>query len=154
MLEIGRIGRPHGLRGEMSVRLVSNRPERLAPGSKLETDSGTLEVLSARVHGNRCIVAFAHVGSREEAASLRGLVLRATPLDDPSELWVHDLIGATVVDQSGVHRGTVHRILANPACDLLELACGALVPVRFVTACIPNDVVEVEVPEGLFEVNQ
>ena len=154
MLEIGRIGRPHGLRGEVAVTLVSNRPERLAPGSMFETDSGTLEVASARMHGHRCIIAFAHVGSREKAASLSGLVLWAAPIHDPDELWVHDLIGAVVVDQSGVHRGLVQRVLANPACDLLELACGALVPVRFVTACTPNDLVEVDVPEGLFEVNQ
>ena len=76
MLEIGRIGRPHGLRGEVMVTLVSNRPERLALGSILHTDSGPLEVTSARAHGNRHIVAFARVESREQAESLRGLLLK------------------------------------------------------------------------------
>ena len=163
--------------------LVSNRLERLAPGSRLQTDSGPLEVVSTRVHGNHHLVAFTRIhhispptrirsreddpeeatagkretrttiSNREEAASLRGLVLRAAPIHDPDELWAHDLIGADVVDQTGTHQGTVTQILANPACDLLELDSGSLVPVHFVTACIPGDRVEVDAPYGLFEVN-
>jgi ribosomal 30S subunit maturation factor RimM len=42
MLEIGRLVKPHGLRGDIIVSLVTNRPERLAPGSVLNTDAGEL----------------------------------------------------------------------------------------------------------------
>ena len=68
-------------------------------------------------------------------------------------LWVHELVGAVVVDQSGVERGTVGRVVANPASDLLELDSGALVPVRFVTSLRPGVRVDVEVPDGLFDLD-
>ena len=134
----------------MTVTLVSNRPERLAPGSELQTDLGTLQVSSARPHNKRHLVAFAGIDDRSKAETLRGLVLRAAPIADPDELWVHELIGARVVDQSGTDRGSVASVVANPAGDLLELADGALVPLRFVVDCLPGERIEVDVPDGLF----
>lgn len=151
LLEIGRVGRPHGTGGEVAVTLVSNRPERLAPGSELQTDAGTLRVLAARPHNQRHLVAFAGVVDRSQAEALRGLVLRAAPIDDPAETWVHELIGARVVDQHGTDRGPVASVVANPASDLLELTDGALVPMRFVVASVPRERIEVDVPDGLFE---
>ena len=53
MLEVGRIAKAHGLNGEVNVVLVSNRPERLDPGSVLSTDRGELTVVSSRRHGER-----------------------------------------------------------------------------------------------------
>lgn len=151
LLEIGRVGRPHGTGGEVTVTLVSNRPERLEPGSELQTDLGILQVSSARPHNKRHLVAFAGVDDRSKAETLTGLVLRAAPIVDPDELWVHDLIGARVVDQSGTDRGFVESVVANPAGDLLELTDGALVPLRFLVRSVPGERIEVEVPDGLFE---
>ena len=133
------------------MTLVSNRPERLAPGSVLRTESGTLRVVAARPHNRRHLVAFEGIDDRSKAEALRGLVLQAEPIDDPGETWVHDLIGARVVDQRGVDRGPVASVVANPAGDLLELADGALVPLRFVVASVPCQRIEVDVPDGLFE---
>ena len=151
LLEVGRVGRPHGLGGEVAVTLVSNRPERLAPGSEYHTDAGTLRVVASRPHQRRHLVVFAGIDDRPKAEALRGVVLRALPIHDPEELWVHELIGATVIDQHDVGHGPVAGVVANPAGDLLELAGGALVPVRFVLRCVPGELVEVEVPDGLFE---
>lgn len=151
LLEIGRVGRPHGTGGEVTVTLVSNRPERLAPGSEFQTEEGPLRVVTARPHSRRHLVAFDGIGDRTAAEALRGLVLRAAPIDDPDEMWVHELIGARVVDQSGTDRGPVAAVVANPAGDLLELAGGALVPLRFVVASVRGERVEVDVPDGLFE---
>ncbi|MXV97372.1 MAG: 16S rRNA processing protein RimM [Acidimicrobiaceae bacterium] len=151
MLEIGRVGRPHGTGGEVTVTLVSNRPERLEPGSELQTDLGILQVSSARPHNKRHLVTFAGIDDRSKAEALRGLVLRAAPIMDPDELWVHELIGARVVDQSGTDRGSVASVVANPAGDLLELTDGALVPLRFLVRSVPGERIEVEVPDGLFE---
>ena len=134
------------------MTLVSNRLERLAPGSELQTDAGTLQVVAARPHQQRHLVAFAGIDDRGKAEALRGLLLRAEPIVDPDEMWVHELIGARVVDQSGTDRGVVARVAANPAGDLLELADGALVPMRFVVACVPRQRIEVDVPDGLFDV--
>lgn len=135
----------------MTVTLVSNRPERLAPGSEYQTDAGTLRVAGCRPHRQRHLVKFAGVDDRNQAEALRGLVLRATPIADPDEMWVHELIGARVVDQSGTDRGPVDSVVANPAGDLLELADGTLVPLRFVVDSVPGERIEVDVPEGLFE---
>ena len=151
LLEIGRIGRPHGTSGEVAVTLVSNRPERVAPGAALLTEQGPLRVLKARPHKGRHLVAFEGVADRGAAEALRGLVLRAEPIDDPDEMWVHELIGARVFELSGTERGVVTRVLANPAADLLELDDGSLVPVRFIVSRVPCERIDVDVPDGLFD---
>ena len=77
-------------------------------------------------------------------------MLTADAIDDPDELWVHELIGVEVVDQHEVARGRVVEVESNPASDLMVLEGGALVPVRFIVANEPGRV-RVEVPDGLFD---
>jgi len=151
MLDVGRIAHSHGLRGEVMVVLTSNRTERVAPGSVLHAGDRALTVASSRPHKNGHIVMFDGVDTREQADALRGTLLQAEPIDDPDELWVHELIDSVVVDQHGIERGTVVRVLDNPASDILELDSGALVPVRFLTALEPNTRISVDVPDGLFD---
>jgi 16S rRNA processing protein RimM len=74
----------------------------------------------------------------------------AEPLDDPDALFVHELIGADVVEVSGKRRGRCVAVVANPAADLLELESGALVPVVFVTETRPGTIV-IDPPLGLFD---
>ena len=149
---VGRITKAHGLRGEVLVQLLSSEPEvRLAPGSVLHGGERTLTVVAAQPHQDRWIVSFAGHDSREAAEALRGLTLRAEPLDDPAELWVHDLIGAEVATVDGDVVGTCTGVVANPASDLLELDSGALVPVAFVVDHTP-DRVTIDPPEGLFDI--
>jgi 16S rRNA processing protein RimM len=150
LLEVGRVAKPHGLRGEVVVRLTTDRTERLAPGTVLHTDRGDLAVVASRPHQDRWIVSFAGVGDREAADRLRGLVLRAEPLDDPDELWVHDLVGASVVTVAGETVGTCVSVVANPASDLLEMDNGALVPLAFLVDHAPGRVT-IDPPEGLFD---
>ena len=149
---MGRVVKPHGLRGEVVVELCTNRTERLAPGTVLESSHGPLEVVRSSPHHHRWIVAFAGVGDHAGAEALRGAVLAAEALDDPDELWVHQLVGAEVVDVAGVSRGEVVAVQANPASDLLVLAGGALVPLRFVVSSQPGRVV-VDPPAGLFDLD-
>jgi 16S rRNA processing protein RimM len=150
LLEVGRIEKSHGLRGQVVVRLLTNRVERLEPGTQLAADDDVLTVASATPHHDRWLVAFHGVADRDTADALRGRVLRAAPIDDPDELWVHDLIGAEVVDKGEV-RGRVVEVEANPASDLLVLDTGALVPVRFVVGVEAGSRVEVDAPDGLFD---
>jgi 16S rRNA processing protein RimM len=151
LLEVGRIARGHGLRGEVVVTLSSDRTERLAPGAVLACDTGHLVVRAARPHHDRWIVAFEGCTTRDEADALRGQVLRAEPLDDDAEeLWVHDLVGAAVVTVAGDAVGRCTAVVANPAADLLELDSGALVPVVFVVDHAPGEVT-IDPPDGLFE---
>src|SRR5262249_28148686 len=107
LLEIGRIVKPHGLRGEVVVELVTNRLERLAGGSQLliateqPRDQRELVVTSSRPHQGRHLVIFEGVSSRESAELLRNVVLYASSLDDADALFVHELIGKEVFDAQG-----------------------------------------------------
>ncbi|MGH9282622.1 MAG: ribosome maturation factor RimM [Acidimicrobiales bacterium] len=144
------MARPHGLRGEVVVELSTNRTERLAPGSVLFGPAGRLEVLWSSPHQHRWIVAFAGVEDRAGADALRGVTLSADPIEDPGALWVHELVGASVVDLEGVSLGRVAAVEANPASDLLVLDGGGLVPLRFVVSSEPGRVV-VDPPGGLLD---
>lgn len=159
LVEVGRVLKPHGLRGQVLVDLITDRDERVGEGARLESDVGTLVVASSRrqpkraghTPHNQWVVAFEGYDGRDGVESLRGLVLRAEPLDDPDEMWVDDLVGAEVVlSATGAPVGTCVAVVANPASDLLELDGGALVPVVFVTEHAPGRVV-IDPPEGLFD---
>lgn len=145
------MAKPHGVRGEVVVELITNRLERVQAGSVLTAANGRqLVVLESRPHQHRWIVQFEGVVGREAAEALSGVALSAAPVTDPDALWVHDLVGAEVVEADGTARGTVRAVVANPASDLLELDDGTLVPVRFVLSCREGRVV-VDVPAGLFD---
>lgn len=149
-LEVGRIGKAHGLAGEVRVELWTE-DSRLAPGSMLSSDRGPLTVVSSRPHQDRHLVRFQGVSDREGAEALRGLMLRARPIERPGTLWVHELVGATVESSDGRELGVVAAVEANPASDLLVLADGGLVPLRFVVSHEPGQRVVVDVPDGLFD---
>ena len=144
----------HGIRGEVVVDLVSNRPQqRLAPGSVLSSGRGDLEVLAATPHQGRWIVAFAGIPGRNTAETYRGVVLSAEPLDDDGDddtLWVHELIGSEVFDLGGRSYGPVESVEANPASDLLVLSGGRLVPLVFVKTRLPGRVF-IDPPAGLLD---
>jgi 16S rRNA processing protein RimM len=151
LLEVGRIAKPHGLAGQVVVDLVTNRTERLDPGTVLTTSSGLdLLVEASQPFVKRWIVTFSGVTDRRGAERLRGQSLLAEPVDDPDALWVHELVGSDVEDQDGRPLGKVVAILANPASDLLELEGGGLIPLVFVVDHSAGRVV-VDIPEGLIE---
>jgi len=150
LLEVGRLGRAHGIRGEMFVSLTSDRVERVSEGSSLEAEGKWLTVVSSRPSAGRFIVSFAEIESRNDADQMTGKVLRAHPLDDPEALWVHEMIGAMVVDVEGTEWGRCVAVVANPASDLIELDSGALVPSVFVVESSAENIV-INPPEGLFE---
>ncbi|HVB93949.1 MAG TPA: ribosome maturation factor RimM [Acidimicrobiales bacterium] len=152
MLAVGRIVKPHGLRGDVIVSLTTNREERVAAGSTLRADDGrAFVVVRSSPHQGRFIVTFEGVNGIEAADQLRDTELFAPPIDDPSQLWVHELVGAQAVDPSGRELGRVEEVQANPASDLLVLAGGALIPLRFVVGLEPGVRVTVDVPDGLLD---
>ncbi len=151
-LEVGRIGRAHGLRGEVVVTPVSNITERFARGATLWVDGRAMVITSSRPNQHRFVVHFEGVDDRNGAESLRGKVVEAEPLADApdGELWVHELIGSEVRDRVGTRFGTVMAVEANPAHDLLVLDGGALVPMVFVVSS-ESGVVVIDPPDGLFD---
>lgn len=133
------------------VELITDRVERLNPGEILFGQKGErFEIQASRRHQARWLVRLAGVTDRTAADRLRGTLLLARPLDDQDTFWIHELIGASVVEVDGTERGTVVAVEANPASDLLVLDDGHLVPLRFVTERPPGRLV-IDPPIGLFD---
>ena len=153
LLEVGRIGRAHGVRGDVLVLLSTDRLERVAVGSRLRAGDRWLTVAAASRSNDRWRVHFEGIDDRTTAEAMAGTVLRAEPIDDPDVLWVHHLIGAEVVELDGTGRGRCVAVLDNPAADLLELESGALVPVTFVVSAA-DGVITVDPPDGLFDLSE
>jgi len=154
-LVIGRIGRPHGVLGLVTVEVRTDDPQvRFAPGTALVTDPperGPLVVTQARAHSGRLLLAFAGVDDRGAAEGLRGTLLvaevdpDASP-EDPEEFYDHQLIGLDVVGRGGARIGTVAEVLHLPGQDVLAVRrpAGPEVLVPFVAAIVP----EVDLPGG------
>ena len=153
-LVVGRVGRAHGVRGEVSVQVRTDDPgRRFAPGSVLATDPaalGPLTVGSVRWHLGRLLVRFDGLADRTRAEELAGALLLVdsaavgTP-EDPDEFNDHDLIGLVAVTVAGDRVGTVTDVLHHGQDLLVISAAGAgagagagetLVP--FVRAIVPE----------------
>ena len=115
-LVVGRVTRPHGVRGEVSVEVRTDDPDlRFAVGRVMATDpaaAGPLTVESVRWHSGRLLIRFAGVADRNEAEELRGTWLtldsaEVGPTGDPDEFHDHELIGLAVVTTSGEPVGRV-----------------------------------------------
>jgi 16S rRNA processing protein RimM len=150
---VGRIGKPHGLRGEVTVDLRSDEPEkRYVPGARLLAQPprgsafshDTLTVVRTRWHQSTLLVTFEELGDRTAAEAARGVLLRATiPADerpdDPDEFYDHQLVGLAAYDIGGAHLGEIVG-LVHGAQDLLQVRTpdgrDALVP--FVAALVPE----------------
>ncbi|WP_433326730.1 ribosome maturation factor RimM [Spirillospora sp. CA-294931] len=153
-LVIGRVGRPHGIRGELTIDVRTDDPDlRFAPGTELATDpasSGPLTVQHARWHSGRLLVRFDGVDDRGQAEELRGTWLVVDPADilvtdDPDSYHDQQLVGLRAVTVAGEEIGTVAEV-RHTGQDLLIISRPgrdeALVP--FVAALVP----EVDVPGG------
>ncbi len=151
LLEVGRVDKSHGLRGEVVVSFVTNMiSERTAPGTKLWSGRQWLTVVAARPHRNKWLVSFDGVADRTAADTLRGVILEAEPLETESEVFVHELVGKRLIDQHGTDHGPIASVIDNPASDLMELDDGRLVPLAFYVAR-DEATVSVDVPIGLLD---
>ncbi len=149
-LEVGRITKSHGLKGDVLVKFVTDRiDERAAVGSELTLANGRVLVVErASLHKDRWIVTFEGVNGREAADSLHSQLLFADPLEDTGDVFIHEVIGRRLVTPDGQDHGEITTVLSNPASDLMELADGRLVPMVFYVSH-DQDTVTVDVPDGL-----
>jgi 16S rRNA processing protein RimM len=166
-LQVARIGKPHGIRGEVTVQVLTDAPgDRFVPGTQFVVEpasAGPLTVESARWNKDILLLAFEEVETRNEAEALRGakLYVETEELDeDDDEGWYeHELVGldVRVGDQvvgkvSGLHTMPVQDLLVVTDRDGKEI----LIP--FVEQIVPevnvaDKYVLVTPPAGLFEVN-
>ena len=161
---VGRIGRPHGIRGEVVIGVRTDEPDlRFAAGAVLDVgrspegpaDGGQLKVASARWHSGQLLVAFAGITDRTAAADLTGSWLsvdsgQLPEVAGPDEFRDHELIGLSVRTTTGEEVGVVTDVL-HYGQDLLVVRRAdrgdTLVP--FVKAIVP----EVDVAGGLLVID-
>jgi 16S rRNA processing protein RimM len=168
-LAVGRVGRPHGLRGEVTVEVRTDDPDhRFATGSVLATepaDRGPLMVSAMRWHSGRLLVRFGDCQDREAAEELRGILLvidsaQVTSSADSDEFYDHQLTGLAVLTTSGELVGNVADVLHHGQ-DLLVVAgagqrSGREILVPFVAPIVPEVDVEggrlvIDPPAGLLD---
>jgi len=164
-LVVGRIGRPNGLRGEISVSVRTDVPEeRFAVGTEFTVAAGRrLRVAGSRWHSGTLLLSFDGVADRDSAAELTGTTLTVDvsalqPLDDPDEFHDHELVGLRAELADGSMVGEVREVLHGPGGELLvvsrEAKADALIP--FVHQIVPTvDLaggrIVLTPPEGLLE---
>jgi 16S rRNA processing protein RimM len=170
-LLVGRVLRPHGVRGELAVDVLSDAPDRFAAGAELTAGDPDgdgplrpLTVTAARLHQGRLLVRLQGVEDRDAAEELRGALL-SIPLDAArplaaDEFWPHQLVGLDVVDREGRRRGRVADVVPGTAHDLLAVALPGgerrLVPAvaALVTVELPAGRVLVDAVPGLLDADQ
>ncbi|MEU9106557.1 ribosome maturation factor RimM [Streptomyces xanthophaeus] len=142
-LVVARIGRAHGIKGEVTVEVRTDEPElRLSPGAVLHTEpatAGPLTIETGRVHSGRLLLRFAGVKDRTGAEALRNILLIAdvdpTELpEEPDEYYDHQLMDLDVVLADGTEIGRITEISHLPSQDLfiVERPDGSEVMIPFV----------------------
>ena len=168
---VGRIGRPHGVRGLATVEVRTDDPDlRFAPGSVLMTDPpqrGPLTVTGRKWHSGTLLLQLAApsgdvYGTREDVDALRNTLLlvpvaQLPEIEDPESFYDHQLVGLTVVDRAGTVLGTVTEVWHPPASPVLAVdrPDGSQELVPFVSAIVPTVDLEsgrlvVDPPDGMF----
>jgi 16S rRNA processing protein RimM len=154
---VGRITRPHGVRGELTVMVLSEVPGRFDAGATVFLESGrALTIATSRPHKDRVLVTFSEVTDRESAEALRGAVLvvpesTSPPLAEGS-WWDHQLVGCSVVTESGAELGELRQVIHTAANDVWSAVDGSgvetLIPVlRDVLVSVDTDARRIVVRE-------
>ena len=126
LVTIGRVVKPHGIRGEVVVELLSEVPDRFAAGRSVRVGAVSTTIVSSRPHQGRMLVAFDGVDDRSAAERLRGRAVEAEPVDlgESDTYYVHELVGMAVIDEDGRELGRVTAAIELPTAagyDLLEI---------------------------------
>ncbi len=168
-LVVGRIVRPHGLRGEVVVEVRTDDPEtRFQPGVEYRTRGGQLKgaplkAVTVRWHQGRPMIGFEGHADRNASELLRGVVLSVEIEEEElvaEEDEVHDtlLIGLTVVDKEAGAIGTVSRVDHGAAYETLVVKrqgqTPALIPFvadMVVEVDIEGETINVDLPPGLLD---
>ena len=162
-LVVGRIGRAHGVRGDLFVEVRTDEPDlRFAEGETLfASNDQSLTIATSKWHSGRLVVHFVGYDDRTQAETLRNLELSVDvdPLvlpEDPDEFYDHQLMGLQVQLESGELVGLVSEVIHLPSQDMLAVSREgldeALIPfiMEFVpTVDIKNRLITITPPPGL-----
>jgi 16S rRNA processing protein RimM len=126
-VQIGRVGRPHGLDGSFVVELASQDARWFEPGAKLLVAGEVAEVVGSKTAGGRPVIRLDRKPKRGAPIEVERAALPATEED---EFYVFELIGLEVVEESGRSLGKVVDVAPGVANDALELDSGAMLPLH------------------------
>jgi 16S rRNA processing protein RimM len=156
-LAVGRLRRPHGVRGEALVDVLTDFPERLQPDTVVYAGEQHLRltIRSRRHHNEGLLLAFVGLDTPEAVGQLRNQILYVSGADRPplpeGEYYHHQLIGLAVQDERGLVLGVLTEILETGANDVYVVtAVGGneiLLPV------IPGVVLDVDLPAKTMRVH-
>ena len=128
-LLVGSLRRPHGVRGEMVMEVLTDFPERLKPETKVFVGPSRNPVVieGTRIHGEGLLIKFEGVGTPEEAGRYRNQPVYVTAADRPplpdGQFYEHQVIGFSVVeDESNELIGTLSGIMRTGANDVYVVA--------------------------------
>jgi 16S rRNA processing protein RimM len=128
---VGRVGRPHGIKGAFVVEEASDEPERFAPGATVLAGGEPAEVVERKHAGGRLVIRLDRHVARGTALQIPRSELAETA---EGEYYVFELVGVEVVEEGGRRLGTVTDVVAGVANDSLELDSGLALPM--VEACV------------------
>ncbi len=128
---VGRVGRPHGLRGAFVVEDPSDAPERLAEGAQILAGGEPATVVESKRSGGRLVVRLDRPVAR--GASLE-VARDALPPPEDDAYYVFQLMGLAVEEEGGRPLGRVQDVHPGPANDALVLDSGLALPL--VKACV------------------
>ncbi len=166
-LQVARIGKPHGIRGEVTAQVLTDAPEeRFIAGEVLHVTDGPvseLTIKNARWNKAILLLSFEEITDRNIAETLRGsrleIEVSEEPEDDSDEWYEHELQDLKVI-HNGVQVGVVTALRTNPAQDLLvfENSDGEEVYLPFVDEFVPEidtqaGTLRITPPAGLLELN-
>lgn len=152
-LTVGLVGRAHGIRGEVSVRVLVDDLRYFDPGSRLRAGERNFVVAHSRRHKKTLLVAFEDVSTRNEAEELRGIELQVSGGGrrdlEPGEYWPEDLIGLLVEGISGTV-GRVVDVVHGEAQDRLVIRrpAGSDFEVPLVEQLVP----EIRIDDGVIRI--
>ena len=130
-VEVGRVGKPHGLAGAFFVDRASDDPQRFAVGVQLLAGGEPSRVVESKRSGGRPVI-------RLDRDVERGTVLEVPRTELPSpgaeSYYVTDLVGLEAIEQGGPTLGRVTDVVPGVANDVIELDSGLALP--FVAACV------------------
>lgn len=124
-VQIGRVGRPHGIDGSFFIEQPSSDDRWWKPGARFLADGNEVEVVAARRSSGRPVVRLDR--EVERGASLE-VAREALPPTEADEYYAFQLVGLPVVEESGRELGTVQGVTPGVANDVLELSNGVLLP--------------------------
>ena len=154
---VGRVGKPHGVRGEFTIEVLTDVPDRFSVGERLllsrsTTASRAVTVVTSRAHGNARVIRLQGIENREEAEELRGALLEVkrdhVPAPPPGSYYHYQLVGCRCVDRTSGDLGRVVEVVEDGGGWILEIDdAGRRILLPFVQAYL----VRVDVASALIE---